>query len=86
MDNKTYNGWKNWDSWNVALWIANDEVLYKMAEECIERSDTEKEACERFVNIINGLGFEMIRSCTQDGAEFNYDNCIEFFEQNIRLP
>jgi hypothetical protein len=29
----SYNGWKNWETWNVALWINNDEGLYNMALE-----------------------------------------------------
>ena len=26
-----YNGWTNYKTWNVALWLQNDERLYKMA-------------------------------------------------------
>jgi hypothetical protein len=28
-----YNGWKNHATWNVALWLQNDEGLYNLSQE-----------------------------------------------------
>ena len=28
---KTYNGWANYETWNVALWLGNDESMYNLA-------------------------------------------------------
>lgn len=33
MSEQNYLGWKNRQTWNVALWINNDEQLYRMAVE-----------------------------------------------------
>ena len=29
MDDKTYNGWSNYETWLVALWFNNDEDTYR---------------------------------------------------------
>ena len=30
-----FNGHKNWNHWNVSLWINNDEVLYSIARRLV---------------------------------------------------
>lgn len=43
----SYNGWKNYETWAVALWIDNDEATYNharfMARECAEQAKEELE-------------------------------------------
>ena len=34
-----YNGWTNYETWNVALWIENDESLYNIAKGAINYTD-----------------------------------------------
>ncbi len=34
MIDNTYNGFTNYQTWNVALWLGNDEGLYNLARRC----------------------------------------------------
>jgi hypothetical protein len=34
MDN-TYNGWTNWETWQILLWATNDEGLYRETTEFV---------------------------------------------------
>jgi len=34
ITDKGYNGWTNYETWNVSLWIQNDPGLYNIAKEC----------------------------------------------------
>jgi len=36
----SFNGYTNYESWNVALWINNTEGLYHLAQECGNYEDT----------------------------------------------
>ena len=34
MNETTYNGWRNRETWNVALYIQNEYNLYTLAKRC----------------------------------------------------
>jgi hypothetical protein len=57
MTDQTYNGWTNWETWNVALWIGNDEGLYREARKCYS-----------YLNFVERMGFAS--STTPDGAKY----------------
>jgi len=54
-----YNGWENYETWNVALWINNDEGLYHLAQEIGNYVD--------FVDVLSDCGSDS----TPDGVKYN---------------
>jgi len=65
----TFNGWANWETWNVALWIQNSEGLYETAKECRTYQD--------LVMMLRGWGSEQ----TPDGCRWD-DPKIDGIEIN----
>jgi len=70
---KEYNGHRSWNAWNVALWIGNDEPLYRLAMEKINKARVkfgkpDRAASAAAVWFIRDIG---LGSKTPDGANFN---------------
>ena len=66
MPKPAYNGHKDWDHWNVSLWINNEETLYKVARECVRRNRTKTDAAYAFLEVLKSQGVTR----TPDGATY----------------
>ena len=55
----SYNGWENYETWNIALWINNDEGLYHLAHDCGD-----------YETLVNVLYEEYGVKETKDGVKF----------------
>lgn len=71
----TYNGHKNYDYWNVALWLYNDEGLYNMVNHVImDTSTSVYAAAERL--------YYDVPERTPDGVTYTIDNIQEAIEDH----
>lgn len=61
-----YNGHPNWTLWNVSLWFANDEGLYRMAKDALLWTRTKDQAAARILQELTEAGITQ----TPDGAKY----------------
>jgi hypothetical protein len=82
----TYNGWKNYQTWNVALWINNDEPIYRdlvaYAKRCHKRNHKPtytgfmRFACLYGAYTGDGVGFANKKVCKKELTELLFDDLI----------
>ena len=70
MTSSTHNGWANYETWNVALWIQNNEFLYNTAKACVEFCDEYETPWNKFQRcMMNGMIGNFLGQ-TGDGVEW----------------
>ena len=69
---ETYNGWANYETWNVALWLQNDCNLYYLCREMGNYVDT--------IDILNDEGMV----ATPDGVRYD-DPKVNVIELNSEV-
>lgn len=62
----SYNGFKNYNHWNVSLWINNDEGLYALAAKLVRVSINKERAALLMTEHLQDNGM----THTPDGARY----------------
>ena len=64
-----YNGWNDWTTWNVALWIRNDQTYYSIAKDCKD-----------YMDFLYEMQYMIGSFATPDGADWGEANIEEMNE------
>ena len=88
MTNTTFNGWANYETWNVTLWIGNDEFLYNTAKACFEFVGDNETPYDKFARCMMEGQIGRFLGETGDGvkwddANIDRDRVNEMFQENF---
>lgn len=82
--NKKHNGWVNYETWCLNLWLTNEQTLYKMALSC-ETQTQLKDLCENLLDVNNEMGLSRIDIIDDFKnsalSEVNFYELFQSFEQ-----
>ena len=81
----TYNGWANYETWNVALWIANDYGLYSEAIDFMKYDNEAKDENPyiEFIHFISLAFAETPDNVAWISDELDYDELNQFMRELV---
>ncbi len=80
--NTNYNGYANRETWNVALWIGNDEGLYRLALQFMgERSKKGKGIYKSFIEFADLKDKTTLDNIFFDHPSINYIQMDAFLRE-----
>ncbi len=77
----TYNGYANYQTWNVCLWIANDLGFNRFASVCKTYDDFKNGLREMYSN--QTVGYETPDGVAWNDSSVNLAEMEEFWEENF---
>ena len=78
----TYNGWRNYETWNVSLYINNEEPLYREAVRYVRQCERLDEKVD--YTIFADVMMMLYGNKTPDGVAWN-DSSLDIDELNEML-
>lgn len=83
----SYNGYANYQTWNVCLWISNDESLNSIASRCgsyigfrqVMREEFEACTCD----FVWSVQFETPDGVAWNDSGINMAEMVEYWEENF---
>ena len=78
----TYNGWANRQTWNVILWISNNESLYNLASTCANY-DEFRELLREVYTSPSQIAFETPDGVSWNDSGVNLAELQEFWQENF---
>jgi hypothetical protein len=77
----TYNGYVNYQTWNVCLWISNDEGLNEFAAVCQDYKDFM--ARLREMDIDSPIAYETPDGVSWNDSAVNLAEMVEYWKENF---
>ena len=79
---KKYNGWANYETWNIMLWCNNDPIFYEKLQDVIQENNNK--IPYSFFQVFAAVNLKKDFVCTPDGVSF-FDRKLDLKEINEAL-